>query len=275
MTPLLPNDDRPETDPLAPSLPNAEPVSTGERWALPSPWRFASGDRLRRWTARSVLLILCIGLLYLMGCGGMSPLAFDGGGFPIGGRVYGIVVAAEKPSLTIANASVDILSTASNGATATVHATTDANGNFDLPKVPMARPIGFLKITVTPASGGRKVQNLAYTVTNGPNANVGQTSELIVALPAASFDPTTVSGISLSPAGAEIQGGDSVQFTTSLLDLAGKPLPIMPTLLFIGDFGVINPNGVLSSSTNGLGLFVALFDIGNNRQLQNEGVVEA
>lgn len=190
-----------------------------------------------------------IGVLFLLwaiacglaGCGSLGSTSFSGGGVPIGGsRLFGRVVAASSPSTSLPNVDVRVTATPDGGVARDMQTTTGQDGSFNFSNVLPGFSNGTVQVTATPADPAYRAQQIAFSVANG------HTEQLIVTLPPSSFDPTTASSVTLSLASPAVPSGGSVQVLALVRDAAGKPLPVMPTLAFDGNFGTLNANGTFS-----------------------------
>ncbi len=226
-------------------------VTTGRHSCLPAPAPF-------------LLLVLLLSILasfVIGGCGSGSNF-FDGGHVPIGGnaavsRIVGLVYDAENSSAPVPNATVLVTNTLLAGPTRMQTVTTGANGSFDFPSMSNPYAVSRMTVLVTPKVGSdRQSQQLSFPV------QPGQTAHVMVALPSISFDQTTPAAVSVSQV-STISAGDSTQVTASLLSASGAKLPVTPSLIFIGTFGTITPDGLFTSAATGTGVITAYWDTGS------------
>jgi len=185
------------------------------------------------------LLALALGALF--GCGGISPSSFSGGGVPIGGsRLFGRVVAANNTAINLSNVAVSVQATPDGGVQTTTQMTTAQDGTFSFSNVLPGFSNGTVAVTATPADPSYQAQQVTLSVANG------HTEQMIISLAPASFDISTAASISLALASPAVPGGGSVQVQAVVRDAAGRPLPIVPTLVFDGNFGMLAPDGTFS-----------------------------
>jgi hypothetical protein len=201
----------------------------------------------KRLAALSALLLLEWGLT---ACATLNAPTFSGGGVPIGGsRVFGRVVSAANPATNLSNVTVKIEATPSGGTPRDLQTTTGQDGSFSFSNVLPGFSSGTVQVTATPSDPAFQAQEIGFTVSNG------HTQQMIVTLPPASFDPATATSITIGVASPAVPSGGSIEIQAVLRDGAGKPLSVSPTLVFDGNFGMLNtdgtffvPQGILTGS---------------------------
>lgn len=193
--------------------------------------------------ARALLFAALSALLAACGVGN----SFTGGGVPIGRAVIiGRAVSAIAPNAPIASARV-YLSISTNTRTGmTLTATTDLTGRFTFPDIPVESAPTSVRVAIEPTSNAYLAQQIFFKLDKGNTAN------LIVTLAPAAIDPTQVSSVSLSPT-PNIFPTLTGQVNAQALDSQGTPLQITPSLLFIGDFSAVQPNGTFVSVQEQIG----------------------
>jgi hypothetical protein len=228
-------------------------------------------DRVRRALSSPVITAAMLGMVLLLsalfssllsGCGNGST-SFDGGHIPIGGNsavsaIVGLAFAAENTTEPVANATVLVTNTALAGPTRTQTAVTGKDGSFKFLDVPNPYAVSRMTIMVTPAaSSDRAPQQLSFALQPGQTANV------MVAMPSVSFDQTQPAAVTVAQLSA-ISAGDSARVNASVLTAAGTALAVQPSLVFIGSFGTITPDGIFTSTTTGSGVVTAYWDTGSS-----------
>ncbi|HLJ56400.1 MAG TPA: hypothetical protein VKT77_15280 [Chthonomonadaceae bacterium] len=177
----------------------------------------------------------------LPGCGSGIANSFSGGGVPIGGsRVAGRVVSAANTSVNLPNVAIQIDATPLGGVTHTMQTTSSADGSFAFSNVLPGFSSGSLVVTATPSDSTFQAEQLAFNVQNG------HTEQMILTLPPASFDNTKANSVALFLAAPAIPSGTSIQVQSAVRDSAGNVLPVKPTLVFDGNFGSLDPDGVFT-----------------------------
>lgn len=216
------------------------PCSYAER-AVPSRERPSCAAIRQRVSRLAGLVLLGATLLFATGCGN----AFDGGTIPNGRsvRLFGQVVNAANPQQPLTKATVSVTSTPAGGTPQTAQTSTDSNGAFNFPSVNSGATSATVQMTITPSNADFKAQKVTFLLSSGYNA------DLLVTLPPASF-PDTGAALQISPPFVSAQTGQPVNYTAQLLDASGKPLRILPTLLYSGNSGTISTTGVASDGSN-------------------------
>ena len=217
------------------------PDTNGGRTSLSGAGRmaFAGGRRAVRYIwVGAVLGVLAWALV---GCAGSGPPSFSGGGVPIGGsRLFGRVVAAAKPSVSVGNVALQVQATPDGGTPVNLQTTTGPDGTFNVSNVMPGSASGTVQITATATEPGYETQRFAFSLASG------HTAQAIVTLPPASFDPTSAKTIALAIASPAVPTGGSVQIQAVVRDAAGQPLGVMPSLVFDGIFGTLAQDGTLT-----------------------------
>jgi len=211
-------------------------------------------------TGRNAMLALValLLLLALPGCGG-GAIAYDGGHIPIGGgsvvAIAGIAFDAENVSQPVAGATVTVTNLSQTSVSPQV-ALTGSNGVFAI-SVPESLATSTFQIVVTPAAiSDRQSQQVTFTVSRSVPVSA------MIAMPAKTFDITTVSRVQVISSAYSVQTGSTVQVNAVLLDAAGQVLPEVPSLIFSGSSGGIQPNGLFTSTAAGTGTVSAYWYTG-------------
>lgn len=205
-----------------------------------------------RWTRRNLLLGLCALLVGLHGCGGISALS--GGSIPIGlTRVYGKVVRADNPLIPLSNASVSLVSPSVSADKGNFKVNTDANGKFDFPNIPLGAASDIVKVSVEPNNSSLRATQLTFATADKSASN------LIVAVPPANFDVSQVAGVVISPTNIKVRTDVTTQLTVRVVNSAGQPLPVVPSLLFNGTTGTLGTDGTFFSTGIGTGSIIAIW----------------
>ena len=226
-------------DTAAPSRPQREP---GKRQSGQNQASILPSSLLLR---AALWLALWVVLIQALGCGnGINGIS--GGSIPTGGsRLTGRAVTAEDPRVPISNATVSVQTTVPGQAPQTLQVTTDAEGNFAFPQVPTGSVNSRVQVTVRAPDSLFRPLALSFLLTNQRPAT------LIAALPASSFDVARGTSVTIMPPAASVHVGDTIVFTAQVRDRAGNVLPIMPSLLFDGDFGTLNADGTFTGTGTG------------------------
>jgi hypothetical protein len=204
------------------------------------------------WTRRSALFALGAFLSLLLGCG--TGNSFDGGGFPIGkSRLFGRVVAAENPQKSLISVTLNVTIPNTGAGGRTLQVKTGKDGVFDLSSIDGTNQTSNAQVTVTPDdASGRQSQQLIFPLQGGHTAN------LVVALPLKTFDVNQAVSISL-PSQLILPPGSTVQVLAELKNQVGQVLPVVPTLLFEGNFGTVDGEGTFTASAQGTGTITAFW----------------
>jgi hypothetical protein len=205
-------------------------------------------DTLRR--ALCVLLPLAFAILPFLGCGLAS--GFTGGGVPIGkAAVAGRAVAALNSDLPIANASVHLIVVTQTRSVQSFDAVTDAAGAFRFPEIPFDASVATMRVNITPANPGIRPQSVGFTIASG------QRAALIFALVPSSYNISDVSSLNVLPTDPTLETNSAGKITAQALDKQGNVLPLSPTLLLVGDFADVQPDGTFQTLSAGLGIYHA------------------
>jgi len=208
----------------------------------------ALADACRRRLARGtgVFALLGLFLLQTFGCG------ISGGSIPTGGtRLAGRVVRADDPTQPLADTEITVQATPPGQASRFLQTTTDQDGRFAFAQVPTGTSTARVEVSIHPNVSDYRASQWVFTLKNQRPAT------LIAAQPPASFDIQRVKSLAIFPANPTIHVGDSIRFSVQARDQAGSVLPITPTLLFDGDFGVIASDGTFTSTQTGSGTVTA------------------
>jgi hypothetical protein len=200
--------------------------------------------------ARYLPLALLLSLL--SGCGLSN--GFTGGGFPIGRAAFsGKVVLAESPLTALPDARLTLTVTGQGRVTRAFTTVSGPDGRFDFGQVRFEGTTGTARISIRPPTTGRRPQELTFVLSDGKPA------VLIAALASASFDTTQGTAVTLSPAAVSVPSQQTVQFAAHVRDKNGNALPVVPSLLFIGNVGNINGDGTFYGASTGSGTITALW----------------
>jgi hypothetical protein len=150
------------------------------------------------------------------------------------------VVSATNTSTNIPNVTIQMQATQDGGAPRNLATTSGADGSFNFSNVLPGFSSGTVVVTATPADPTYQSQEIAFRVLNGRTENV------ILTLAPASFDNTTAKSVQLVLASPAIPSGISIQVLSAVRDTAGKVLPVKPTLIFEGNFGMLSPDGTFT-----------------------------
>lgn len=218
----------------------------------------------RRYAAYVVpLLLLWVCVNSVLGCG-TGTFAFDGGHIPTGGTaasvISGTAFAAEDYSAPIAGATVTATNTSITGPRKTQTTTTAADGSFTFNGFPdTSNPIvNLYQVSVSPPAGSNRVmQQINFPV------NAGQSAMVLVAMPQISFNESVAASVTILHQVYQLHSGDTVEIGAELLDLQGSPLPVSPSLVFTGNFGVLSAGGLFTSTKAGVGSVTAYWNIGS------------
>jgi hypothetical protein len=242
MTPFMPNRTGQNTVVDARDLAKAAQADQRSQHGGSRPKQSAGSRVLRRIAAGIVLLFIAGGL---PACSAISTDNFSGGGVPIGGsRLFGRVVSAANTSTNLSNVTVDVRATPEGGVEHDIRMKTGNDGMFDFTNVLPGVPVGNVQITATPADTAYQPATLSFNVANG------HTEQLILTLPPASFDPASAQSVAIAIASPAVPTGSSVQVQAVVRDAAGMPLPVSPTLVFDGDFGMLGPDDTFTVPAN-------------------------
>lgn len=249
-----------------------------EEEARTSLWIRKSGNycKIRRRLANLLASVLLLSLAFasIAGCGGGS-LAFDGGHIPVGGGnraslVSGTVFLAEDFTSPVPNAVVTVTNTSVAGVNRTQTMKTGKDGSFSFASVPDVPTVNQFQVSVAPPPGSnRAAQQMSFPV------NGGATVSVLVAMPKITFDQTLPASVAITPSAFQLHSGDTVKITAQLLDAQGVQLPVSPSLVFTGGFGVIQPDGLFTSSTVGTGAISAYWYTGQALLQSNSATVTA
>ena len=210
----------------------------------------------------------------VLGCGS-GTFAFDGGHIPTGGitasAISGTAYAAEAYSMPVAGATVTVTNTSISGDRLTQTTTTTATGSFAFTNgFPDAANVNEYQISVTPPPGsGRVSQQISFPV------NAGQSATVLVAMPQSSFNESLAAAVTVLQQNYSVHTGDMVSVGAELLDIDGSPLAVSPTLVFTGNFGVISPGGLFTSTSSGVGTVSAYWYTGKVQLQSNAATITA
>ncbi len=221
-----------------------------------------------------LLALVLASLMVLSGCGG-GGLSFDGGHVPIGGgaassRVTGQVFLAENNSAPLPNATVTVTNVSVQGTSRSQSTTSAADGTFTFDKIPDTSSVNQYLVSVLPPAGSDRIaQQLSFAVNSGVSLTV------LVAMPRLSFNQLLPAAVSLSPAGLNVHTGDTIRLSASVLDSSGAVLPVTPSLVFFGNFGILLPNGLFESTGAGTGSVSIFWDTGTTLLRSNSASIVA
>lgn len=213
------------------------------------PVEYAGAARRRSWPWRFLTRMVGTGVIVALTAliAGCSGSAVTGGGVPLGGtraETSGQVVQSSSTGQVVAGASVTFQ--ASDGTTFTT--TTDANGSYFFPSV----PVGPGTISVEPPRGAHLLaQRLSVVVDENALESV------LVSLPP-DTGPGAITGITISPPSINVHLGDRVTLTAALAG-ANIPLGAQPSYVVTGGVGNIIRQQVFIASHRGTGTIVALY----------------
>ncbi|MDE2125909.1 MAG: carboxypeptidase regulatory-like domain-containing protein [Armatimonadetes bacterium] len=180
------------------------------------------------------------------GCGGSS--GFTGGSFPpaLVGRVVDATSPVQKP---IPGASVVITAVPQSGRAVNLSEVTNATGSFYFPRVDLGAATGAVTVSITPPTNAYRPEQVSFVMQQSING------DLLVCL-----DPSVGghTGASLALPVESFKVGQTASLNAQLLDAAGKAVAVQPTVLALGNLGVVNPDGTFTAIASGSGV-VAVF----------------
>ena len=198
----------------------------------------------RRLAAFFACLTLGGVLLPLGGCNLAN--GFTGGGVPIGKlRLSGRVVLAEQPNSPLANARVNVFQFSREKATYSFNLMTDSQGRFDFTELPSGSHSNTLQVAITPPSSQFRTQTLNFTLL--PN----QSAYLIATVAKTSYNVDQGVGLEVYPHNISVQSNNNAKITAKVLDVNGDVLNVTPTMLFIGNFTEVRPDGSVVTGAEG------------------------
>ncbi len=229
----------------------------------------ANNTTVRRYAAWAVpLLMLWVSLGAMLGCG-QGDLSFDGGHIPTGGAKFATIITgtayeAEAYTIPVAGATVVATNTSVAGIRETQTTTTTATGSFSFANgFPDATSVNEYQITVTPPVGSNRIlQQITFPV------NAGQAAMVLVAMPQTSFNQSQAAAVTILQQNYQVQSGQTVAIGAELLDLQGSPLPVSPSLVYTGSYGMITAGGQFTGTSAGVGSVSAYWYNGST-QLQS------
>ena len=201
-----------------------------------------AAHRLRRLIALGFAVVPII----VTGCAGNS--AFTGGSFPpaLVGRVVDATSPVQKP---IVGATVIITAVPQSGRAINLGETTDATGSFYFPKVNLGAATGAVTVSITPPTNAYRSEQVSFVMQQQVNG------DLLVSL-----DPSVGghTGASLALPVESFKVGQTGSLNAQVLGTDGKPVAVQPTILALGNLGVVNPDGTFTAVASGSGA-VAVF----------------
>ncbi|HEV2474437.1 MAG TPA: hypothetical protein VGS41_17300 [Chthonomonadales bacterium] len=203
-----------------------------------------------------------VALAVALAAAGCGPLDFTGGSFPPGnsfvpGRVVhieGYVVNGSSQSpVPYSNVTLNIQYPGRAAkAITTLETTASASGAFDFPIQAGGTLNLLVQIVATPVSSSLQQQSFTFAFTTDRSA------DLIVSL-APSNIALPVAQVSLTGETAAVPANSSVQIHAALVDSTGSSLPVKPSLLYLGDSGVLAPGEVFYATAAGAGTITAVW----------------
>jgi hypothetical protein len=193
-------------------------------------------------------LLLCGGIaLSLVGC----ATSFTGDGIPPGrSTVLGKVVRADSPTVPVANALVTITVTVVGHGVSAGRSTNEyefytySDGTFAANNIPTDSTSSNATISVAPNNSALQTQKIEFILTNN------RPSDIIVALPSASFALNKVNSIKLTVQSSTPPPNPSAVLRAQALDASGNDLGILPSLVFDGGLAGITANGTVDVMPN-------------------------
>lgn len=184
---------------------------------------------------------LCAMVLLLPGC--LTDGSIPVGGGTANGRLRGIVVHAEQPTLPFPGARITLRS--SKGLALQISSRDD--GTFEFANV----PDGTLEVTFDGAQPG-----VFLPVMVNVRTDYSSFSTIAVALEPARLSTTPVTAVSLTPKEPTVAVGQTLQLTAGID--GGDPLRKMPTWVVEGGVGSITPLGEFHAEVPGTGTLRAI-----------------
>ncbi len=191
---------------------------------------------VRRWQRRGGLLLLAMGVVAAVGCGGAG---ITGGSVPIGtSRVRGIVTRADNLSQPVSGAQVRL-----SIAPFASDRTSDAQGAFDFGRVTE----GFFRCAITPPEGSGLSLDWSWDYTVPRDTDMF----MIAAVLPSGFDLQRVERVSLTPDSPAIRVGETVRFQATAFDQNDQPIAAAPSLLLQNETGTLRPDGTFIATRTG------------------------
>ncbi len=232
--------------------------------------RRASG-RISSVIYRLALLFTAIPVsMFAVGCGNGST-SFDGGHIPTGNSsvvsISGKSFNAESVTTPVAGATVSITNLSVPSSSVQL-AQTGSDGSFVV-ALPDTLAKSTVQVTVTPPVGSdRQPQRLTIP------ASAGVPLTVLVSMPQIGFDVSSAVSVTVVSSSLSVHSGDTIAVGAELLNAQGKVLPDAPSMVFSGSNGILQPDGLFTSTSVGTGSVTAYWNNGLS-QLQSTASITA